>query len=80
MITGSPPYPGENIFTLVIKTNNQEPADYRLPKNASNEIKTFLDATFKIKKEERPTAKQLILDPFVACELHFLSYISVNII
>ena len=65
MLTGYPPYYGlpEPVAMKEIITG-VEPS-YNLPTSASDEVKNFLRRCFKIERKERPTATELLADPFI---------------
>lgn len=50
---------------VITKLVNGELPSYQLPRNTSKEAEKFLSRCFKIERKERPTASELLSDPFV---------------
>ena len=51
---------------VVDKLSKGELPSYQLPETTSKEIISFLSRCFKIEQKERPTADELLADPFIS--------------
>jgi serine/threonine protein kinase len=66
MLTGHPPWHEFEGVAAIFKIATQHPPTYQLPAGASELVRCFLSSCFKLSVERRPTAEQLLRDPFVA--------------
>ena len=65
MLTGYPPYYGQaEILVAVLIANGGNPP-YVLPDGTSDEAKNFLRRCFQFERKDRPTASELLSDPFI---------------
>lgn len=65
MFTGTHPYPDSSQLQAIFKIGNSK-ASPNMPEQASEEAKTFLEQTFELDHNKRPSADELLLSPFLA--------------
>lgn len=65
MMTGNHPFPDCSQLQAIFKIGGGKAAP-TIPKHASDEAKTFLNQTFEIDHNLRPSADELMLSPFLA--------------
>lgn len=65
MFTGTHPYPDSSQLQAIFKIGNSK-ASPNMPDNASDEAKQFLEQTFELDHNKRPSADELLLSPFLA--------------
>jgi serine/threonine protein kinase len=65
MQTGYPPYYGVAEPAAHYKIASGEPPSYRLPDNSSGKVQKFLSRCFQYDRKKRPTASELLRDPFI---------------
>ncbi|GAB7349206.1 hypothetical protein MBLNU459_g8132t1 [Dothideomycetes sp. NU459] len=66
MFTGSHPHPNCTQLQAIFKIGNSSEARPDIPENASAEAKEFLERTFEIEHEKRPSADELLKYAFCA--------------
>lgn len=66
MFTGSHPHPNCTQLQAIFKIGNSSEARPDMPENASAELKEFLERTFEIEHEKRPSADELLSYAFCA--------------
>lgn len=66
MFTGSHPHPNCTQLQAIFKIGNSSEARPDMPENASAEAKEFLERTFEIEHEKRPSADELLSYAFCA--------------
>ncbi|KAI9831362.1 MAG: ATP binding [Thelocarpon superellum] len=64
MFTGTHPYPDSSQLQAIFKIGNSK-ASPNMPEQASHEAKTFLERTFELDHNKRPSADELLLSPFL---------------
>ena len=73
MLSAKPPWyeHGKNAKTIMnlIKNSNGPPT---YPGNISDACKNFLNHCFIQDKAKRPTAKELLMHPFVTCKYYYI--------
>lgn len=65
MFTGSHPHPNCTQLQAIFKIGGSGEARPDIPANASKDVRTFLERTFEIEHEKRPTADELLTFAFV---------------
>lgn len=65
MFTGTHPYPDSSQLQAIFKIGNSK-ASPNMPEQASDEAKMFLEQTFELDHNKRPSADELLLSPFLA--------------
>lgn len=66
MFTGSHPHPNCTQLQAIFKIGGSGDAKPDIPPGASNEVRDFLESTFEIEHEKRPTADDLLKFAFCA--------------
>ncbi|KAF2760479.1 protein kinase byr2 [Pseudovirgaria hyperparasitica] len=64
MFTGSHPHPNCTQLQAIFKIGGSGDASPTVPDNAGEDARAFLQKTFEIDHEKRPTADELLLSPF----------------
>ena len=65
MFTGTHPYPDSSQLQAIFKIGNSK-ASPNMPEEASDEAKAFLEQTFELDHNRRPSADELLLSPFLS--------------
>lgn len=64
MFTGNHPFPDCSQLQAIFKIGHSR-ACPNMPENASDEAKAFLEQTFEVDHTKRPSADELLLNPFL---------------
>jgi len=66
MFTGSHPHPNCTQLQAIFKIGGSGEAKPDIPPNASKDVRVFLERTFEIEHEKRPSADELLKFAFCA--------------
>jgi len=66
MLTGNPPWHEFEGVAAIFKIATEKPPIGEVSRKASKSAAEFIELCFRRKKEDRPSAKELLRHPFIA--------------